>query len=444
MIPVDNKPMTVPSTPGGQTHGRAKVIDARPRLEAARGPSRADARAPRARSRVLLYSHDTMGLGHLRRNLLLAKALTGPALDADVLLVTGATEVGRFTLPPGTECLVLPAYSKDLEGGYHARRMRMALGELVDLRSQLIRGAVAAFDPDLVVVDNVARGVNGELDRMLRLLRARDGVRCVLGLRDVRDEPRAVRRDWLRDRFEQTVADLYDEVWVYGDPRVYDLRQEYEVSAQLAAKIRFTGYLDQRRRLDDPNAAAPAAGAERQRLGLCLVGGGQDGDALAHAFAQAELPPGMRALLVTGPFMKDGARKRLEQLVRSRTDMEITDFVPEPTALIRDASFVVSMGGYNTVCELLSFGTPGLIVPRVAPRREQLIRAERLQHLGALDMLHPAELSPEALGAWIVAHAESARAPHSIDLGGLDRVEQFAAAALHTGAALSRQRMWQA
>ena len=47
------------------------------------------------------------------------------------------------------------------------------------------------------------------------------------------------------------------------------------------------------------------------------------------------------------------------------------------------ADIVVSMGGYNTLCELLSLGTVSLIIPRETPRKEQLIRARILnnQHL---------------------------------------------------------------
>jgi predicted glycosyltransferase len=45
------------------------------------------------------------------------------------------------------------------------------------------------------------------------------------------------------------------------------------------------------------------------------------------------------------------------------------------------------MGGYNTLCEILSFDKPALILPRTEPRLEQYIRASRAQALGLTRML---------------------------------------------------------
>src|SRR3712207_9415316 len=65
----------------------------------------------------------------------------------------------------------------------------------------------------------------------------------------------------------------------------------------------------------------------------------------------------------------------------------VLEFVPEPALLLARADFVVAMGGYNTVCEALSFEKRALIVPRVTPRREQMVRAERLRDRGLIDVL---------------------------------------------------------
>ena len=61
------------------------------------------------------------------------------------------------------------------------------------------------------------------------------------------------------------------------------------------------------------------------------------------------------------------------------------------------ADVVVSMGGHSTICEILSFARPAIIVPRAAPRREQLIRAEGLSHRGLVRMIHPDELTADRL-----------------------------------------------
>jgi predicted glycosyltransferase len=64
------------------------------------------------------------------------------------------------------------------------------------------------------------------------------------------------------------------------------------------------------------------------------------------------------------------------------------------------ASAVVAMGGYNTFCEILSFGKPALLVPRTLPRLEQHLRAERAQRLGLVRMLaNDGARSPESMAS---------------------------------------------
>ena len=140
------------------------------------------------RPRIALYSHDTMGLGHIRRNTLIAQTLIQPPLSAQVLLVSGIRESGAFALPPGIDSITLPAYRKRPDGNYTARALDMPLEQLVALRSQTILAALTAFAPQLLIVDNVPRGALSELDTVLPTMRAR-GTHIVLGLRDIIDTP---------------------------------------------------------------------------------------------------------------------------------------------------------------------------------------------------------------------------------------------------------------
>ena len=66
-------------------------------------------------------------------------------------------------------------------------------------------------------------------------------------------------------------------------------------------------------------------------------------------------------------------------------------------SLMAAADVVVAMGGYNTVCELLTLRKRAVVVPRINPGLEQCIRAERMSAIGLLHMLHPRCLTPNAL-----------------------------------------------
>jgi hypothetical protein len=158
--------------------------------------------------RIALYSHDTMGLGHARRNLTIARALAGPETRANVLMITGANVVSSLAMPRGVDCLTLPAIHKGSDGQYQSRSLDLPLGELTSTRSKTIRGALDAYDPDVLIVDNVPRGANAELDETLRFLHARGSTHCVLGLRDVLDSPETVAREWQQRRNEENGSNV--------------------------------------------------------------------------------------------------------------------------------------------------------------------------------------------------------------------------------------------
>jgi predicted glycosyltransferase len=399
-------------------------------------------RLPHERLRIALYSHDAMGLGHMRRNMLIAQTLAGSTLDADVLMIAGAGEATAFGLPEGVDCLTLPALRKDGRGAYHPRNLSLDLKLLLELRSRTICAALESFQPDLFIVDKLARGVLGELDPVLAQLRDTGTTACVLGLRDVLDEPEAVRRDWRKEASEEAIRNYYRAIWVYGDPRVYDTAREYHLPADVARKIHYTGYLDQQQRARNAgNGTDPLAvlGLPSDRLLLCLVGGGQDGARLAEAFSLATLPPDAVGVIVTGPYMPDDVLDRLQRRAAANPRLRVLRFVPEPAILVSRADRVVAMGGYNTTCEILSFRKPALLVPRVKPRLEQWIRASRMADLDLLDVLHPDHLRPEAITCWLQTPKDPPHEiAHRVDLHGLSRLPGMAADLL-TSARSSRQ-----
>ncbi|MGH3937433.1 MAG: glycosyltransferase family protein [Pseudonocardiaceae bacterium] len=373
--------------------------------------------------RVVLYGHDTMGLGHLRRNLVLAAALrTGPRRP-QILIVSSVPESGRFPLPDGVDLLVLPGVGKRKDGTYGSRRLEVPLADLVALRRDVLTAALSSFAPDLVVVDKIALGFGGELEPVLPRLRAA-GARLVLGLRDVLDGPAAAAAEWSTLRTTEALRAYYHEAWIYGDRRVSDLAEDCRVPFSVRHIFRYTGFLARDRPVT--LAGAPPVG-DGAPFVLWLLGGGQDGAALAGAFAAAPHPAGHAGVLVAGPYLPDAARATVRVATRTDSGRYVVDFCVDPVVWGRRAAAVVCMGGYNTVTELLSTETPVLIVPRVAPRTEQLVRAQRLSQLGLVDYLNPGDLTPELLATWLDNAVRRLRRPRTgIDLDGLHRVGRLA------------------
>ena len=291
------------------------------------------------RPRIALYSHDTMGLGHIRRNTLIAQTFIQPPLSAQVLLVSGIRESGAFALPPGIDSITLPAYRKRPDGNYTARALDMPLEQLVALRSQTILAALTAFAPQLLIVDNVPRGALSELDTVLPTMRAR-GTHIVLGLRDIIDTPEAVARQWERQKNADILRRCFDAVWIYGDPRVYDTISAYGLDRLESIEVTPVGYLDPNQRWeaksDTGGTASDGTVAETSDApyALCMMGGGQDG--LAVAFA--------------GIHYSFTAHAK-----------DIYHQYEEPVQLdlkIRDAAFTVTVSDYNVDYLRTHFGAP--------------------------------------------------------------------------------------
>ncbi len=378
------------------------------------------------RPRIAFYSHDTMGLGHMRRNVLLARALAESRLSAITLMIAGAPEAAAVCTAAGVACIALPPLVKSADGSYTSRTLEIELQDLIALRGRTIRAALEAFEPDAFIVDKVPRGAKGELNDALTYLRHRGHARCVLGLRDVLDAAPAVRHEWHVAQNSRAIREFYDEVWVYGDPAVYDAVREYGFPQPVADRTHHVGYLDQRTRLastpDLWNELAPRLELPAGRLAVCVVGGGQDGGALAQAFAEAARPPDTNGLIVTGPFMPDALSARLRRLAAGQPRLRVLGYVHEPLWLLARADRIVAMGGYNSVCEALSLHKPALIVPRVTPRREQAIRAERLHALGLVDVLSADALTPDRIGEWLARDLPRRVDRQHVDLNGLARV----------------------
>lgn len=370
--------------------------------------------------KVVLYSHDSQGIGHVRRNLSIAHQLSVES-HISGLIVSGLTHANVFPLPSGFDWLFIPAIKKN-KMGYCARNLSESTEGILKIRSRILSAALKSFGPDLVIVDRHIFGVGGELRKPLRRLKKKHPhARIVLGLREILDEPEVVQREWDMLAAEDEIAELVDDVWVYGDQDVHDPVATGEIPDFLADKVRFTGYLAYGRDAAEPEYCKQLD----EPYVLTTVGGGSDGFHVARHATQMEVPAGHKHIVVAGPQMHDSDFFKLRHSAPSHA--EIHRVWPGLSQLINNASAVISMGGYNTACEILASDTPALIVPREMPRTEQLIRARALESVGAVDYLRITEATEEALGTW-AAKAVHRRVDRShLQLAGLDMTAKFAA-----------------
>ncbi|MCU1549105.1 MAG: hypothetical protein JWO29_2056 [Arthrobacter sp.] len=373
--------------------------------------------------RIVLYSHDSVGLGHVRRNLALAHALSNqlPGLtgrSVTGLLITGTALAPAFPAPEGWDWVLLPGIAKSAEG-YRPRDLALPMDDLVFLRARLLQAVLGGFHPHLVIVDRHATGVHGELELALRRARSAGPVRVVLGLREVLDSPAAAFTEWAGIGGPRLVKALFDAIWVYGDPAVHDPVAAGEIPFSLRKLIRYTGYLAAGRPSVSGTSCMPGPYC------MTTVGGGSDGHALASVAVAAPVPVGLGHLIVAGPQMPAAQLDDLRRQAGPR--VKVVAAVDDIVFHIRHAAAVISMGGYNTVCEIMSTNVPALIVPRSQSRAEQRIRAASLAKAGYLEQHEIGTLTPAILADWLSSRVGTTVDRRRAVLDGLIRVPQLAA-----------------
>ena len=339
--------------------------------------------------RVLFITNECAGLGHLRRTITLARAVTEADPAATALIVTGSAALGSFELPERVDTVKLPVFRRESDGRLYAATLKVGMPMIETLRADILRSAALAFDPDVVVVDKTPLGLRSELVPMLEELRRIGRARIVLGLRNVEDDPERVRATWAEADMLSALRRYYDHAVVYGPADTTGDALSCLGGVELPVPVTHVGFIG-----NPPAVTAPADLPEGYLL--VTVGGGSDGHDVIDAVLDAdehrrfEFP----VVIVTGPLMpiEDVAR------LTARCDGEHTrlfDVRNDMAQVILGARAVVTMGGYNTISEVLQSGTPALVVPRVRPSTEQLIRANDLVALGLAEMLHPDTITPE-------------------------------------------------
>lgn len=347
-----------------------------------------------------MYSHDTYGLGHIRRTMAIASHLRNQ--HTNILIITGSPIAGRFTFPDHIDFVRIPGMIKKTNEEYLPLSIKINPDHALDIRKNIIKVTAQTFQPDLFIVDKEPLGLKKEVLPTLKWLRRNlPNTRTILGLRDIMDESSSVRKDWKEKKVYKTLEELYTEIWVYGIKDFYNPITEYSIPESISKKIIFTGYIP--RKVPSKNAVKRFRNrhtANGEKLVVVTPGGGGDGYAMMDTFLsmmESEVSSTQfRSVLITGPFMKEEERNDISERAK-KIGIKTWHFYKNMEKVLAAADLVVSMGGYNTVCEVLSQGTVSLIIPRETPRKEQLIRAQVLNNRNMVDYLQWDVLTPQTL-----------------------------------------------
>jgi predicted glycosyltransferase len=343
---------------------------------------------------ILMYSHDTYGLGHIRRTMAIAEQLTNK--NTNILILTGSPIVGRLTFPKYVDHIRIPGMIKKANDEYFPLTIRIDPLQAMEIRQSIIMATVKTFVPDLFIVDKEPQGLKKEVLPALEWIKENlKETKNVLGLRDIMDDADTVKTDWKKKDIYSTIENLYHEVWVYGQKDIYDPVKEYEIPESINKKLYFTGYIP---RKEPRKSVAQALKLQfnimkNEKLVTVTTGGGGDGFHVLNSYLkmlekmkEQSILPAFQSVLVTGPFL---SRNDKDQILERANNLGVTsyEFFADMENLIAASDIVVCMGGYNTICEVLSLKTMSLVIPRETPRKEQYIRAQAFNRKNLIEFI---------------------------------------------------------
>jgi len=376
---------------------------------------------------MLVYSHDAYGLGNIRRMLAICEHLLQEIPELSILLLSGSPMLQGFRLPKGLDYIKLPCLNRGSSGEVAVKYLGMGVEETVRLRSQLILSAAINFQPDLFLVDKKPYGLKNELADTIHYFHHKlPQSKLVLLLRDILDSPEVTIADWRKNGYYTAIERFYHQVLIVGTPEVFDPVTEYQFCHVINRKTRYCGYMGRKppKQIRDELQVSP-----EEKLILVTPGGGEDGYELVATYLAAinllAEANRYKSLIISGPEMPITQKQQILDVAEKNPQVQVREFTDDLMSYIQAADTIVSMAGYNTVCEIICANKPAVIIPRSHPSKEQLIRAQRMAELDLFSVITPENLQPSTLQKALVNHLPVS--PVKLNMEGLDKLKSYIA-----------------
>lgn len=334
-------------------------------------------------TRVVIYSHDTYGLGHLRRNIALAEALVRSSKTMRIVIVTGSRVASSFEIPSQVELVELPPVVKVGVDEYEAQGIKIPISLIKRARAAIIIDVIKRFSPEIFYVDHSPLGMGQELRPVLNFLASeRPAILRYIGLRDIIDSPENMKSGWGADGQLEAISQFYNRAFVFGERHLFDLANSYDLPE--ADGLHYLSYIGKPEFIEAGQRRSEVFADPRFTGGHLLVtsGGGGDGLPLCELGVLIGKVTSYKTVVVTGPLMDKDALRQLTTLAEGFPNIEVIEFCANFEALVAKARVAMSMGGYNTTLELAAARVPTIYLPRTYPREEQLVRARIFEGLG--------------------------------------------------------------
>jgi predicted glycosyltransferase len=382
--------------------------------------------------RLMFYCQHILGIGHLIRSMEIVKGLTP---DFEICFINGGEVIQDFPIPPHVTMVNLPAIKTDSE----FRELYVPEGfetaeSLMEIRKQQMLDEVERFRPDILMVELFPFGRRRFSTELIPVIEAAKAIntKVVCSLRDIV----VTKQD--RTRHEEKICQLmnqyFDLLLVHGDPQFMPLETSFSRIQDLHCPVYYTGYVTQQLPVADLQSVEPDLEDQQvhdsQPSIVVSVGGGRFGHelldcvSLTSAILEVQIPHHIH--MFTGPFSPDPVFERMQAMANQRKNLTVKRYTPHLIDYMRHADLSISMAGYNTTMNVLVTGVRSMLLPFTGnDDQEQRMRCERLQELGIVSVIEPANLTPEYFAQQIITCLQQTPQPMHFDMQGVEKTAKY-------------------
>jgi predicted glycosyltransferase len=345
--------------------------------------------------RILVYTHNSIGLGHAFRTLAVITGIKKWRPDIDFLVISG-TSIPQIFFKEGIEVIKLPSVKLDIDRKdtpMHSRYLSgFELEAIFDFRQSIILKTFDFFQPDALIIEHNMTGQMSELIPLLMKKWMRKGGPVDFCLLHV---CRGIMK-WLpllcipyqnpRHRSESiNIGELYDFMYVLEDREVIDINKAFlGDDPDLEKKITYLGKITNRvyQELSGREEILDRFCLPDKKIILVSLGRNQQvyevTNKLLELFRDSAINSDYQVVMVIDPYLDHEAACALCEHPLGG-NVRFMPFMPDLVELMRHSELVISRAGYNTVNEILLTGVKAVIIPESHGGGEQELRAQKIE-----------------------------------------------------------------
>lgn len=377
--------------------------------------------------KIVFYCQYLSGIGHLVRSTEIVRSLVK---NFQVYFVNGGPPIAGFEMPPEVELIELPALWLE-DGEFRVAGDSLSVESIQESRKNQLIDIFERVQSDYLITEFFPFGRHMLLFELLPLLEyiksTAPQTKIICSLRDVigkvSDETEEETICYLMNKY-------FDLLLFHSDPNFQTFTESFIRHQDISCPVFHTGFISQSLKENCSNSWGETGDYAKI---LVSVGGGRIGHELLQTVIEASaIIAGQTKHIIqifTGPFISEDKFLSLQEAATNNSNIKISKYTNNLLEYMQAADISISLSGYNTTMNILSTKVKAIVVPLSHNDldKEQLLRTQKLEELGVVEVVHPNDLNPNYLAEVVVKclSKPKERTEQVFDLKGAENTNTF-------------------